>query len=69
MMLKITDLGLGSCWVGSFYPEKIKEIFKLDKNIVPVSLLPFGYISENSAPSNYHTDRRSIEEFAKEINE
>ena len=69
MMLKITDLGLGSCWVGSFYPEKISSIFNLDKNIVPASLLPFGYIREDSIPSNYHYDRRSMDEFAKEINE
>ena len=69
MVLKITDLGLGSCWVGSFYPDKIKSILNLEKNIVPVSLLPFGYISENSIPSNYHYDRRSMDEFAKEINE
>jgi len=68
MMLKITELGLGSCWVGSFYPEKINSLFNLDKNIVPVSLLPFGYISENSVPSIDHTDRRSMDEFAKEIN-
>lgn len=67
MMLKITELGLGSCWVGSFYPDRIKEILNLEDNIIPVALLPFGYIGNSSKPSTYHYDRKDMNEFAKEI--
>lgn len=67
MILKITDLGLGSCWVGSFQSKKVMEIFNLEDNIIPVALLPFGYIAENSEPSEWHSDRKSIDEFAKDI--
>ena len=67
MMLKVTDLGLGSCWVGSFYPDKVSKIFNLPDNIMPVAILPFGYIAENCKPRNSHFDRRDMEEFAKYI--
>ena len=67
MMLKITELGLGSCWVGSFYPDKVSQIFNLKNNIVPVAMLPFGYISENCKTSEWHNDRRTMSEFAKEF--
>jgi nitroreductase len=65
MMLKITELGLGSCWVGSFYEDKVKEVLNLDENMIPVALLPFGYIGENSKPSSWHNDRKTMSEFAK----
>jgi nitroreductase len=67
MMLKITDLGLGSCWVGSFSPEKISELLNLEENIIPVALLPFGYISEDSKPSQEHLNRKTIDKFVKDI--
>jgi nitroreductase len=68
MILKITELGLGSCWVGSFYPDKVSKIFNMSDNIIPVAILPFGYISEHSKPSKWHNDRRNLGEFAKVIN-
>lgn len=67
MMLKITEIGLGSCWVGSFHPDRVSQIFNLENNIVPAAILPFGYISENSRPSEWHYDRRPMNEFVKEI--
>lgn len=67
MMLKITELGLGSCWVGSFYPDKVNEMFNLKENIIPVAILPFGYISDTSKPSEWHLDRKTMAEFAKEL--
>lgn len=57
MMLEITNLGLGSTWVGSFDPEKIKLAFNLPKNFIPVSLLPIGYESEDSEPNPNHEKR------------
>lgn len=57
MMLEITNLGLGSTWVGSFEPEKIKSEFNLPENFIPVSLLPIGYESEDSEPNPNHEKR------------
>jgi nitroreductase len=44
MMLKITELGLGSVWVGWFNPELVKEILKLPDEYEVSAILPFGYI-------------------------
>jgi nitroreductase len=43
IVLKAVDLGLGSCWLGRFDRDKLKEYLKLDENIYPVVLLPVGY--------------------------
>ena len=43
IVLKAVDLGLGSCWLGLFDRDKLKEYLQLDENIYPVVLLPVGY--------------------------
>jgi nitroreductase len=43
IVLKAVDLGLGSCWLGRFDRDKLKEYLKLDDSIYPVVLLPVGY--------------------------
>jgi nitroreductase len=43
IVLKAVDLGLGSCWLGRFDRDKIKEFLALDESIYPVVLLPVGY--------------------------
>lgn len=41
--LAAVELGLGSCWVGSFNEEKIKKILKVQPDLKPMALLPVGY--------------------------
>ncbi len=48
--LKAVDLGLGSCWIGRFDREKLKETLRLDDNIYPVMLLPVGYPGQSPKP-------------------
>ena len=43
IVLKAVDLGLGSCWIGRFDRNQVKEFLALDDNIFPVMLLPVGY--------------------------
>jgi nitroreductase len=43
IVLKAVDLGLGSCWLGLFDRDKLKEYLQLDESIYPVVLLPVGY--------------------------
>ena len=43
MMLRATDLGLGTCWLGSFNEKKIKQILDIPDNIRVVTVLPLGY--------------------------
>lgn len=60
MMLEVTNLGLGSTWVGHFDPQKIEEVFELPENIIPVALLPIGYPDETSVPHPNHNKRFDI---------
>lgn len=43
MVLMATTLGLGSCWVRLFNPQKVHDAFKLSAEIEVVALLPIGY--------------------------
>lgn len=43
MLLAITDLGLGACWVGAFDEKKVSKILNLSLNLRPVVILPVGY--------------------------
>lgn len=52
MILAAHELGIGSCWIGTFpAEERIKvhrEIFHLPENIVPHSIITFGYPKDDS---------------------
>lgn len=61
MILEITNLGLGSTWVGNFDPEKIRSAFNLPDNFIPAALLPIGYESEDSEPNLNHNIRLETE--------
>ena len=62
LMMQAQDLGLGSCWVMYFDPEKTAEVFDLPENLVPVAFLPVGYPAADAAPSEKHSERLPMEE-------
>lgn len=35
--------GLGTCWIGSFESERVKQILGIPQEIIVVELLPLGY--------------------------
>ena len=43
MALKATEEGLGTCWIGAFYEDKVKEILGIPQDIRVVALLALGY--------------------------
>jgi nitroreductase len=47
-LLKITDLGLDSCWIGAFSDETVKRILKIPDNIQVEAILPVGYSAEKT---------------------
>lgn len=59
MLLAITSLGFGTCWVGAFNEEVAAEVLALPKNLRPVAMLPIGVPDE---PANRMPPRRKIEE-------
>jgi nitroreductase len=41
--LQATELGLATCWIGSFYPDKIRPILGIPDHITIVELMALGY--------------------------
>jgi nitroreductase len=35
--------GLGTCWIGAFYEDQIKEILNIPNHVRVVAILPVGY--------------------------
>lgn len=58
IILKATELGLGTCWVCNFDAEKAHSKLGLPENIEPLVLIPLGY--SDSVPKI--KDRKSIDE-------
>ena len=57
--LAIVDLGLATCWVGAFIPDKVAAVLGAAKEHVPLAILPIGYADE--VPQA--TERRPLAEF------
>lgn len=63
MVLASTALGYGTCWIGAFNENDVKEIAKIPENMTVIALLPIGVPDENPPPK----PRRAFKEvFFKE---
>ncbi len=58
MVLKATELGLGTCWIGWFDENKIKDILDIPKKIKVPAMLAVGYPRNKSAKKR---NRKPIE--------
>ena len=67
MMLQAADLGVGSCWVGYFNPDKVAEVLGLPENLTVSALLPIGYPAENAEPLPLHSQYRELADLVAEI--
>lgn len=47
IVLAAVELGLGTCWIGAFKPEKVREVLGIPEEIRVIELLPVGYPSES----------------------
>ncbi len=45
--LQATDLGLGTCWIGSFDPEKVRSILGIPADIEVIELMAVGYPADS----------------------
>jgi len=50
LLLAATALGLGACWVGAFYEEKVSKALKIPSGVRPVAIVPVGYPAEKASP-------------------
>ena len=50
LTLAATALGLGTCWIGKFDPEKVRQILGIPAYIEVVELLTLGYPTDAPKP-------------------
>jgi nitroreductase len=43
MCLQATELGLATCWIGSFYPDKVRPIVGIPDDVTIIELLAIGH--------------------------
>ncbi len=58
MTLQAVEEGLGTCWIGAFDEEKVKEILNIPENVRVVSLLTLGYPGDIPRPKS----RKNLDE-------
>lgn len=50
IILRATDLGLGSCWVMMFKQKEVKKLLDLGEDIIVVALVPVGFPGQDPPP-------------------
>ncbi|MCW3982143.1 MAG: nitroreductase family protein [Candidatus Bathyarchaeota archaeon] len=58
ILLAAHAMGLGTCWVGAFREEPVKEALKIPAHIRPVAMIPVGFYSRKPTSRG----RRSLAE-------
>jgi nitroreductase len=41
--LQAAELGLATCWIGSFYPDKVRTVLDIPDDIAVIELMAVGY--------------------------
>ena len=54
-------IGLGTCWIGWFKEEKVREVLSIPEDVPVVALTPLGYPAE----SPERTSRKNLEDLVK----
>ena len=65
VMMQAWELGLGTCWVGYFDPQKVREAFDIPADEKIIALLPVGYAAKDCQPSGGHYKRKPLESTVK----
>ncbi len=47
MLLEAREQGLGTCWLGYYYEDKVKQVLDIPEDVRVVSITPLGYPAEN----------------------
>ena len=61
VMLRATELGLGTTWVNRFRNSVLEKTFNLPANERAVLIMPVGFPAENARPSRMHTTKKPLE--------
>ena len=68
-LLKLTEVGLSTCWIGHFNDESIKALFKIPKECEVEAIFPIGYSKEKDTIKKPKSDLYQILYFNKWKNE
>jgi len=52
--------GLGTCWVGAFSEEHVREALKIPHGIRPVAIIPVGYPNESPQPPRRRSPQQVV---------
>ena len=50
LLLAVTDIGLGACWVGLFDEDYLKKTFEIPVQYRPVAIIPVGHTKSKEKP-------------------
>ncbi len=50
IVLQATELGLGTCFIGAFHQDQVKQVIGIPEEYVVVQVLTLGYPDEEPAP-------------------
>lgn len=69
VLLKVTDLGLGACWVGAFNENAVKRVLLIPDNVHIEALIPIGYELKKSEKKRKYSLKSilSYNKFGKKI--
>jgi len=62
MTLAAVEEGLGTCWIGAFYEDKVRSILGIPDDIRVVAMLTLGYPAPVTVTPARGTQRKSLEE-------
>ena len=57
LMLKLADIGIGSCWVGAYSDNDVRDKLKIPQNIQVEAIIPIGFEKEKTKKK----DKRALE--------
>jgi nitroreductase len=62
MTLQATELGLATCWICNFDPEKVRDLLQLPDHLEPAVILSLGYPLDNVDPHRHAQKRKPLSE-------
>lgn len=67
MMLAAWEQGIGSCWVGYFNADDVRNALELPDHIRVIALMPMGYPTEDAEPLDLHSIYRELGDTVSEL--
>jgi nitroreductase len=50
--LQATELGLATCWIGSFDPQRVRALLNIPEDVAVIELMPLGYPADKAKGPN-----------------